>query len=185
MTFFIISASMNGWMLYAPLMRLTPGYNSRPTSTNTKPWKGISGFSSGCYTQKHTKDMCTGCDHTGSGWTDKKCSSQSSHQLVVSGLLPHYLQRPQSVVKDLLTQPEIGVNSDKKASFTFCRNRVLSVCTCVYARACVQLTWLYLRHPGSTLTLCPSSLEASSSPTHCGNLGPAGRITASDGGLTS
>lgn len=122
MTFFIISASMNGWMLYAPRMRLTPGYNSRPKSTNTNPWKGISGFSSGCCTHKHTRTR-TPVNHklpSHERLTEQeKCSLELVYQLGISCLLPHYLQRPQSVVEDLLTQPGMRVNSDVEVPFNF------------------------------------------------------------------
>lgn len=50
LTLFSSLASEKGWMLYAPRMRLTPGYSSCPMSTNATPWKGISGFSSNSYT---------------------------------------------------------------------------------------------------------------------------------------
>lgn len=40
-------------MQYAPRMRLTPGYSSRPMSTKATPWKGSSGFSSTGYTHTH------------------------------------------------------------------------------------------------------------------------------------
>lgn len=64
------------------------------------------------------------------------------------------------------------------------RVRGTESCLCACVCVCVRLTWIFLQRPGSTSTLCPSSLGASPSPTRCGNLGPAGRIAASDGGLT-
>lgn len=145
-TFFIISASMNGWMLYAPRMRLTPGYNSRPRSTNTKPWKGISGFSSGCYTHKHKRKRTPVKRKLRSHarlTEQEKCSSESSHQLGISCFLPHYLQRPQSVVEDLLAQPETRVNSKVAACFTYWNmvslgeRRGAGSCLCVLVCVCV------------------------------------------------
>lgn len=62
-TFVSNSASVKGRMLYAPRMRLTPGYSSRPMSTNATPWKGISGFSSASYTNMRT--------HTSFHWNQR------------------------------------------------------------------------------------------------------------------
>ena len=63
-TFFCNSASEKGWMLYAPRTWLTPGYSSRPTSTNATPWKGISRFSSAIYTHTCTHAHTHARTHT-------------------------------------------------------------------------------------------------------------------------
>lgn len=63
----------------------------------------------------------THCDHTiYARLTEReKCNTESSHQLGISCFLPHYLQRPQSAVEDLLTQPEMRVISEVEARFTY------------------------------------------------------------------
>lgn len=140
-TFVSNSASVKGRTLYAPRMRLTPGYSSRPMPTNATPWKGISGFSSASYmntrthmrfhwTQRLTHQTCTGWKHPPflfrlgfSFWT-YSLITKSSHRLGICCFCQwcprlHNLHRPEPVFCDPLPQPEITVNTDTHGLICF------------------------------------------------------------------
>lgn len=139
-TFVSSSASVKRRMLYAPRMRLTPGYSSRPMSTNATPWKGISGFSSASYMNTHRQEFSLNPEADSSEprwlkaapflfrlgfsfWT-YSLITKSSHRLGIRCFCQwsprlHNLHWPESVFCDPLPQPEITVNTDTHALIYF------------------------------------------------------------------
>ena len=115
-TFFCNSASEKGWMLYAPRTWLTPGYSSRPTSTNATPWKGISRFSSAIYTHTCTHAHTHARTHTHTHThmhTRKHTHTQTewdlmnwpaSHWLLLQHILP-YISISSALILPLPVKP--------------------------------------------------------------------------------